>query len=95
MRYRDKLKLLSYFGFLNYCWRFLGMGFIFLIIIFWKVVSEFWILVIFCVVVVDLNILLWNVLFFIVGNDDFLVCLNYYCYLVFINVVYGKVWKII
>jgi len=95
MRHRDKLKLLSYFGFLNHRWKFPGMGFISSTIISWKAVSEFWTLAIPCAAVVDSNTLSWNVSLPIAGNDDSLVCLNYYCYLVSINAVYGKVWKII
>lgn len=95
MRHRDKLKILGYFGFLNHRWRFPGMGFVSSTIASWKAVSEFWTIAIPCAAVVDSNTLSWNVSLPIAGNDDSLVCLNYYSYLVSINALYGKMWKII
>lgn len=95
MRHRDKLKLLGYFGFLNHRWRFPGMGFISSTIASWQAVSEFWTIAIPCAAVVDSNTLSWNVSLPIAGNDDSLVCLNYYCYLVSLNTLYAKMWKVI
>lgn len=95
MRHRDKLKMLSYFGFLNHRGRFPGMGFVTSTLASWNAVSEFWVITIPCAAVVDSNTLSWNVSLPIAGNDESLICLNYYCFLVSRNIIYYKIWNII
>jgi len=94
-RHRDKLKMLGYFGFLNHRGRFPGMGFVTSTISSWKSISEFWVISIPCAAVVDSNTLSWNVSLPIAGNDESLVCLNYYCFLVSRNIIFAKIWNII
>jgi len=95
MRHRDKLKILGYLGFLNHRWKFPGMGFVTSTISSWKAVSEFWTISIPCAAVVDSNTLSWNVSIPIAGNDDSLICLNYYCYMVSRNAIFGKIKNLI
>jgi len=94
-RHRDKLKMLGYFGFLNHRSRFPAMGFVTSTISSWKSISEFWVISIPCAAVCDSNTLSWNVSLPIAGNDESLVCLNYYCYLVSRNIIFAKIWNVL
>lgn len=85
--------MLNYFGFLLYRWFFLGLGFVSLILVLWKVVYEYWVLIILCIVIVDFNVLLWNILLFVLGNDDLIVCLNYYCFIIVRSILLSKSWN--
>jgi len=95
MRHRDKLKMLNFFGFLNHRGRFPGMGFVTSTLASWNSISEFWVITIPCAAVVDSNTLSWNVSLPIAGNDESLICLNYYCFLVSRNIIYYKIWNVI
>ena len=61
MRHRDKLKVLSFLGFLNFRSRIPGLGFVTSTLISWKAISEFWVISIPCAAVIDSNTLSWNV----------------------------------
>jgi hypothetical protein len=87
--------MLNFFGFLNHRGRFPGMGFVTSTLVSWNSISEFWVITIPCAAVVDSNTLSWNVSLPIAGNDESLICLNYYCFLVSRNIIYYKVWNII
>jgi len=95
MRHRDKLKMLSFFGFLNYRSRYPGMGFVSSTVASWNSVSEFWVSTIPCAGVADSNTLSWNISLPIAGNDESVICLNYYCFLVSKYAIFYKVWNII
>ena len=94
-RHRDKLKMLGYLGFLNHRSKFPGMGFVTSTVPSWKAVSEFWVISIPCAAVVDSNTLSWNVSLPIAGNDESLICLNYYCFLVSRNIIFSKIWNVL
>jgi len=94
-RHKDKIKMLGYFGFLNHRSRFPAMGFVTSTISSWKAISEFWVISIPCAAVVDSNTLSWNVSLPIAGNDESLICLNYYCFLVSRNIIYAKMWNVL
>jgi ribosomal protein S2 len=40
--------------------------------------------------VVDSNVLSWNISIPLPGNDDSVLCLNYYCFLVSRSILYSK-----
>ena len=94
-RHRDKLKMLGYFGFLNHRSRFPAMGFVTSTVPSWKSISEFWVISIPCAAICDSNTLSWNVSLPIAGNDESVICLNYYCFLVSRNIIYSKIWNIL
>ena len=95
LRHRDKHKVLNYFGFLLHRRFFPGLGFVSSTKTSWKAVHEFWVLTIPCAAIVDSNILSWNISLPIPGNDDSLVCLNYYCFIIARSVLVSKSWNLL
>ena len=95
LRHRDKYKLLSYFGFLSHRRRYPALGFVTSTLVSWRAVNEFWSMSIPCAAVVDSNVLSWNISLPIPGNDDSLLCLNYYCYILTRNIIFSKGWNVV
>lgn len=90
MRQRDKKKILGFYGFLNHRKTVPGMGFVTNALQSWKAIDEFWTSNIPCISIVDSNVLSWGITLPIPGNDDSILCLNYYCYMVARGVILTK-----
>lgn len=90
MRTRDKKRLLSLVGFTNHRLRPAYMGFVSSTLKSWKAVNEFWVINMPCVAVIDSNVLSWNVPIPLPGNDDSILCLNYYCFVISRSIIYSK-----
>jgi len=91
MRTKDKKRLLSLVGFKNHRMRPAYMGFVSSTLKSWKAVNEFWVINMPCIAIVDSNVLSWNIPIPVPGNDDSVLCLNYYCFLISRSVIYSKV----
>lgn len=95
MRHRDKLKMLKFSGFLYNRYKWPGICFVTSTLKSWKVVRECWVSTVYCIGIVDSNVLSWNISLPIPGADESLVCLNFYGFFLTKYVLSGKVFNLL
>jgi small subunit ribosomal protein S2 len=91
LRYRDEKKVGQITGFLNTRGVIPGLIFLSNILQTGKVLDEINSLKIPCMGIIDSNILSWGITLPIPGNDDSIMCLNFYCYIFTRAVLQGKI----
>ncbi len=94
LRFKDKKRLASYFGFVLHRRRFPGAGFITSVLDNLGPVDEFMAASVPCVGIVDSNVPSWNILLPVPGNDDSAICVNFYCYILARAVLAGKLKRV-
>jgi small subunit ribosomal protein S2 len=91
LRHIDRKKLVGYIGLLTHRRRMPAAGFVPNVLESNNPSEEFTTCKIPNIGVVDSNVGSWNVLIPIAGNDDSVMCINYYCYMITRSILAGKI----
>jgi len=95
LRFKDKKRLASYFGLVLSRRRIPRAGFVASVLDNLGPVDEFIRAITPCVGIVDSNVPSWNLLLPVPGNDDSLICVNFYCYLLSRAILVGKLRRVL
>lgn len=91
LRHIDKKKLIGFFGIIHHRKRIPFAAFVPNVLDSLNAVDEFLTGKIPCLGIIDSNVGSWNVSIPVPGNDDSMVCINYYCYMVSRSIISGKI----